>query len=73
MARAMGIGGASFEPSTMPPGAFTVGSAFEAGTTDFDPSPRESMVNLVVDDLDGALARVRDGGAVVVGGIEGYP
>jgi predicted enzyme related to lactoylglutathione lyase len=31
------------------------------------------MVNLVVDDLHGALAQVRAGGAELVGGIEGYP
>jgi predicted enzyme related to lactoylglutathione lyase len=30
------------------------------------------MFNLVVDDLDGALAQVREGGAEIVGEIEEY-
>jgi predicted enzyme related to lactoylglutathione lyase len=51
-------GGVVFTPDTMAahPGAGTVFSAFEAGTTYFAPSTRDFMINLAVDDLDGILA-----------------
>lgn len=65
-------GGASFEPSTMPPGGQTVWSPFPADTTYFAPSERAFMFNLIVDDLDGALEQVRRGGAEVVGQVEEY-
>jgi len=63
-------GGASFAPAGMPPGGMTIWSPFPSDTKYFDPPGREFMVNLVVDDLDGALAQVREGGAETVGGIE---
>jgi predicted enzyme related to lactoylglutathione lyase len=44
------------------PGAGTVIHAFKADSDYFDPSTRDFMVNLVVDDLDGVLARCRDNG-----------
>jgi predicted enzyme related to lactoylglutathione lyase len=62
--------GHAFTPDTMPPGGATVWSPFARATNYFDPAARDYMVNLVVDDLDGALAQVREGGAEVVGGIE---
>ena len=51
-------GGVVFRPEAMAghPGAATVLSAFEAETTYFEPSTREFMINLAVDDLDGILA-----------------
>ena len=64
--------GASFEPSSMPAGGYTVWAPFKEATDYFDPSKRELMVNLAVDDLDGALEQVREGGAEVVGEIESY-
>ena len=64
--------GASFKPIGLPAGAYTVWAPFERSTTYFAPSHKEFMFNLVVDDLEGALAQVREGGAEVVGGIEDY-
>ena len=62
--------GMNFPPSSIPPGGYTVWSPFAADTKYFDPPGREFMVNLMVDDLDGALAQVGQGGGQVVGGIE---
>lgn len=64
--------GASFEPDRMPPGGLTVWAPFPADTGYFGPSEQTFMVNLVVDDLDGALDQVREGGAEVVDKIEEY-
>jgi predicted enzyme related to lactoylglutathione lyase len=51
-------GGVVFGPEAMAghPGAATVFSAFEAETTYFEPSTRDFMINLAVDDLEGILA-----------------
>ena len=66
--------GAIFKAAAMPPGGLTVWSPFDEKTTYFDPADRPSdrqfMVNLIVDDLDGALAQVREGGAQIVGEVE---
>jgi predicted enzyme related to lactoylglutathione lyase len=59
--------GAMFAPATMPQGGMTVWNPFAATTDYFAPSQASFMINLVVDDLDGALAQVREGGAEVVG------
>jgi catechol 2,3-dioxygenase-like lactoylglutathione lyase family enzyme len=59
--------GAMFAPDAMPAGALTIFSPFPADTTYFAPATRGFMFNLVVDDLDAALAQVREGGARVVG------
>ena len=64
--------GASFFPATLPPGACTVWGPFKSDTDYFDPSDKSYMVNLIVDDLDGALRQVAEGGASVVGDIEDY-
>jgi catechol 2,3-dioxygenase-like lactoylglutathione lyase family enzyme len=45
---------------------YSVWSAFPAESTYFEPSQREFMVNLRVDDLEGLLARLRAGGARVL-------
>jgi predicted enzyme related to lactoylglutathione lyase len=52
-------GGVVFTPDGMAahPGAGTVFSPFEADTTYFDPSTKDFMINLAVDDLDGIVAR----------------
>jgi catechol 2,3-dioxygenase-like lactoylglutathione lyase family enzyme len=52
-------GGARFKPRD---GGVTVWAAFPDDSTYFDPSPHAVMVNLIVDDLDGVLARARDAG-----------
>jgi predicted enzyme related to lactoylglutathione lyase len=51
-------GGVVFTPEAMAsqPGAGTVFSPFAADTTYFEPSTRDFMINLAVDDLDGILA-----------------
>jgi predicted enzyme related to lactoylglutathione lyase len=58
--------GTSFSPGDMPPTSFTVWSAFAADTGYFGNSGQGHMINLVVDDLDAALANVRAGGAEVL-------
>ena len=72
--RSLGVqfdrGAAMFAAATMPPGGYTVWSPFPASTAYSDPSAKEFMINLVVDNLDEALAQVREGGAEIVGGIE---
>lgn len=44
------------------PGAGTVFNAMGPDTTYFEPSTRDFMFNLVVDDLDGLLARCKEHG-----------
>jgi predicted enzyme related to lactoylglutathione lyase len=64
--------GVAFFPKTMPARGYTVWSVFPASTRYFDPSTRGFMINLVVDDLDAALAQVRAGGARLEGDVESY-
>jgi predicted enzyme related to lactoylglutathione lyase len=63
-------GGAIFKPDQMPPDGYTVWSPFPADTKYFAPAEQPFMMNLVVDDLDGALTQVTEGGAEIVGEIE---
>lgn len=58
--------GASFSPADMPPAAFTVWSAFEQDTEYFGDAGQDYMINLVVDDLEAALANAAAGGAEVL-------
>ncbi len=55
--------GANFLPSAMPANSFTVWGAFPSDTEYFGKPTQAFMLNLVVDDLDAALARVVAGGA----------
>jgi predicted enzyme related to lactoylglutathione lyase len=57
--------GASFQPADLPGKAFSVWAPFKSDTEYFAPET-SFMFNLVVDDLDGALAQVKEGGAEVV-------
>ena len=57
-------GGAQFWSTTER--TYGVWSAFRAETKYFEPSEREFMVNLRVDDLEGVLARLRQRGARVL-------
>ena len=52
---------------------YSVWSAFRAETKYFEPSEREFMINLRVDDLDGLLAHLRDRGARVLDRREDSP
>jgi len=63
---------AGFKPDTMPAGGLTVWSPCKADTDYFDPSPQSFMFNLVVDDLEGALAQVTKGGATLVGEVQKF-
>ncbi len=49
------------------PGAATVFAPFDGNTTYFAPSDKEFMFNLMVDDLDGMLARCAEHGVEQVG------
>jgi predicted enzyme related to lactoylglutathione lyase len=52
-------GGVAFEPAALAAmlGAGSTLAAFKAPAGYFSPSPLDHMINLVVDDLDGVLAR----------------
>ena len=63
-------GCASFDPTTMPANSYSVWSPFKADTEYFAPSDKPYMFNLIVDDLDGALKQVVEGGAELAGDIE---
>lgn len=58
--------GTSFAPADMPEHAFTVWSVFEQETDYFGDRDQAFMINLVVDDLDAALARVDAAGGQVL-------
>ena len=58
--------GTSFKPSEMPANSFTVWSAFSSNTEYFGSASQAFMINLVVDDLDAALANVKAGGCEVI-------
>jgi predicted enzyme related to lactoylglutathione lyase len=61
--------GANFKPETVPVGGLTVWAPFKRDTDYFEPSKQNFMFNLMVDDLDGALAQVAEGGAEIVGDV----
>lgn len=58
--------GTSFAPADMPPNSFTVWSAFAQDTEYFGSCEQSFMINLVVDDLDAALMRVKLAGGEVL-------
>lgn len=58
--------GTSFSPEGMPDNAFTVWSTFAADTEYFGDPQQSFMINLVVDDLDAALANVEAAGGEVI-------
>ena len=58
--------GTSFNPADMPQNSFTVWSAFAKSTEYFGDKGQAFMINLVVDDLDAALANVVAGGCEVI-------
>ena len=51
---------------------YVVLSIFDSNTKYFSPPSNDYMINLVVDDLEGALKQVAEGGAEIVGEIESY-
>lgn len=65
-------GSVNFWFKNAPKAGCTVWGPFAADTDYFNPSKKKFMINLIVDDLEGALAQVAAGGAQVVGEIEDY-
>ena len=57
--------GTSFAPANMPENSFTVWSIFKDDTEYFGKKSQAFMVNLVVDNIDAALARVDKAGGKV--------
>ncbi len=55
------------KPDGMPKGGYTVWSPFSQDTEYFQPSDKAFMMNLIVDDLEQALAQVVEGGAELSG------
>lgn len=62
--------GASFPPGDIPEGGFTAWSPFRADTGYFQPSEKNYMFNLIVDDLEGCLEQVQKAGGTLVGAID---
>jgi len=58
--------GATLSHQDLSGAGFSVWAPFKRDTTYFGDSGQSFMINLMVDDLDGALAQVREGGAEVV-------
>lgn len=59
--------GAIFPASNLPTEAYAVWSPFPNDSDYFSPSGKEFMINLIVDDVDAALAQAEAGGAKLVG------
>jgi len=55
-----------------PPSSYAVWSPFPADTDYFAPTTSSFMINLMVDDLDGAVEQVADGGGTIVGEMQEY-
>ena len=62
--------GAVFSVAKMPKESKIVWSAFPASAKSFEPSKSQFMVNLVVDDVEGALEQVVAAGGRVVGKVQ---
>ena len=65
-------GGTEFRTNTLPDSAYCVWGPFRGDTEYFAPSTKDFMINFMVDDLDGVLARAEAGGATLVGEVEEY-
>lgn len=61
------FGGTIFPAASLPAKSYTVWSPFKDSSQYFEPSQNPYMINFIVDDLDGALAQVKDGGATLEG------
>ena len=62
--------GAVLKHDLLPGNGYSVWSPFKKDTDYFAPSDQTFMINLLVDDVDGCLARVREGGAEVMPEVE---
>lgn len=61
------FGGTAFLARNLPDDAYTIWAPFKSTTTYFNPSNNPYMINLIVDDLAGALRQVERGGATLEG------
>lgn len=61
-----------FRPRELAEQGVTVWNAFEATTDYFEPSHKEFMFNLIVDNVREALEQVRAAGGQVVGEVQEY-
>ncbi len=66
------FGGAVFTRDDLPSAAYSVWGPFDRDTDYFKPSRKGFMLNLIVDDVDTALAQVVAAGGRQVGQIEDY-
>lgn len=66
------FGGAVFPRDGLPPTAYAVWGPFDSDTGYFRPSRRAFMLNLVVDDVDAAIAQVVAAGGRQIDSIENY-
>ncbi len=60
-------GGSSFSHEQSPTGACTVWGPFKSDTEYFEPSKKNFMINLIVDDLEECLKQVQANGGQLVG------
>jgi catechol 2,3-dioxygenase-like lactoylglutathione lyase family enzyme len=67
--RVLGFGGGAWSGAMWPHGdrGCTIWSPFKADTTYFEPSTSPFMINFIVDDLDGVLARAASAGVEPTG------
>ena len=65
--------GVTFHPDEMPAEAYTTWSPFPEGSRSFEPSDRDFMLSLVVDDLEAMLDKLDDSGVRVADEIEELP
>ncbi len=61
------FGGTNFQTSSLPDKSYSVWAPFKETTEYFEPSKNPYMINFIVDDLDGALSQVKQGGGTIVG------
>lgn len=64
------FGGVSFMPSGVPDGGYTIWAPFKQDNDYFGSPEQAYMINLMVDDVYGAIAQVKAAGAAIAGDIQ---
>ena len=62
-------GGASLPITQLPTQGFQVWGPFRQDADYFEPGRKDFMLNLIVDDIEGAMAQIKEGGGEQVGDI----
>ena len=62
-------GGASLPITQLPQRGFQVWGPFRQDADYFEPGRKDFMINLIVDDIEGAMAQITEGGGQQVGDI----